>query len=475
MKNKIYNIIKILFIVVSLGLSIYFVKVLKDLDMLPSKYFILLIFILLIFISLIVLLLKNKKIIPNIIGFILAILVMIGSLFGIKHGTKISNFLNKAFNNNGVEVTGYSVAVLKSSNYEKIEDLDGELMGYVILDDKKDEYMAILKSKVSVELKSYDDPYTMYEDLLDKKVSSIIVSEGFLQTLEDEYEDINDKIKIIYNFEIEETISSNDKEIKELKPVNILISGSDSRSGKIVSKTRSDVNMIMTINPQTHTILLTSIPRDYYVRLHGTTGNKDKLTHAGIYGINMTKTTLEDLFNIEIDYTVKVGFNSVINIVDYIEGIDIDSDITFDSYHIKGWTVQKGVNHFNGEQALAYARERYAYKNGDFHRVQNQQQVLEAIIDKISKDKKLLSKYDKLLDEFSELYRTDIPSNFMKLIVKNQLDNMKSWKIEKQTIDGEGARRETYSMPGRSLFVVLEDKDSVNEAREKIEDVLAGK
>ena len=479
MKTKLINITRILFILIPMFLSLYFIKIIRDLDMIPSKYFIVLVLILILINLLVVLLIRNSKLISNIIGIILSILIIIGSMFGIKHGTKISNIINKAFGNSGIEVTGYSVAVLKSSKYNKIEDLDGELMGYVILDDKKDEYMAVLKSKISVELKSYDDPYTMYEDLLNKKVNSIIVSEGFLQVLEEEHEDIYDRIKIIYNFEIEEKISTGKEDIKKLEPINILISGSDSRSGKIVTKTRSDVNMIMTINPKTRTILLTSIPRDYYVQLHNTTGLKDKLTHAGIYGIEMTKTTLEDLFDIKIDYTVKVGFNSVIEIVDYIGGIDIESDKEFTTDTGDGGVIKAkikvGKNHLNGGQALAYARERHAFKNGDYQRVQNQQQVIEAIIDKISKDKKLLKNYDELLEKFSELYRTDIPSKYIKLIVKQQLDDMKGWKIEKQYIKGYNAMKETYSMPGRNLFVVEEDKDSINEAKEKINNVKDGK
>ena len=126
-----------------------------------------------------------------------------------------------------------------------------------------------------------------------------------MQVLKEEYEDFDDKIKIIYTFDVESKVESEIVEVEELKPVNILISGIDTRSGKIEAKSRSDVNMIMTIDPKNHKILLTSIPRDYYVQLHGTTGLKDKLTHSGVYSIEMTKNTLEDLFNINIDYTIK--------------------------------------------------------------------------------------------------------------------------------------------------------------------------
>ena len=191
-----------------------------------------------------------------------------------------------------------------------------------------------------------------------------------------------------------------------------------------------------------------------------------------IYGINMTKETIEDLFDIKIDYTLKVGFQSVIEIVDLIGGIDIDSDKAFVSHCKDGGAertnVVKGINHFTGPQALSYARERYAYKTGDNHRVQNQQQVLIAIIDKISSDKSLLNKYDKLLSSFSELYRTDIPVDYIKLLVKEQINSLSSWTIEKQQVSGTGAMDYTYSMPGIKLWVMKPDMNSVKKSRTKI-------
>ena len=473
MKNKLLFIGKILLIAISLFFSIYLVKVLKDLDVLPNKYYILILVGLIIVNIINVFSLLSKKLVLNIIGIILSIIIIAGSCFGIKHGTKIANFMNKAFSNNNIELAEYSVVVLKDSSYNNLNDLSGKVMGYAILDQNKNEYDAIMKLKVSTELKSYDNPYSLYEDLKDKSLDSIVVNEGFMQILEEEYEDFDEKTRIIYTFGVESKIESEVvEEVTELKPVNILISGSDSRSGKIQSKTRSDVNMIMTIDPTNHKILLTSIPRDYYVQLHGKTGLKDKLTHAGIYGINMTKTTLEDLFNIKIDYTIKVGFQSVIQIVDLLGGIDINSDKAFTSHCRDGGAertkVVKGWNHFTGAQALSYARERYAYREGDNHRVYNQQQVLEAIIDKLSSDRSILRRYDKLLDSLSELYRTDIPSSYIKLIAKDRLENMTSWTIEKQQVSGYGSMGHCCSMPSYNLWIMIPDNNSVKTARNKI-------
>ena len=490
MKKIIWNIIRVILVLTSLVTSGLLIKLITDLDMLPDKYYLLIVISLVVLNILGVIGIMNKRIIGKIIGFIIFIFITTISCIGINFGSDTLRFLNKAFNNNGLEVTGYNVIVLKSSDYDKIEDLNEKTLGYLSIDTNKEKYMAVVKSKITCEIKSYDNPYELYEDLLDKKIDSVVIDSAYIDLLEDDYDDIRDRIKVVYNFEIESINSNNSKDKKKNESdsdidwkynddsINILISGSDSRSGKIVTRTRSDVNMIMTINKKTHTILLTSIPRDYYVQLHNTTGNKDKLTHSGIYGVNMTKNTIEDLFNIRIDYTVKVGFQSVIRLVDLIGGIDIDSDASFTTHcgdgGAKKTKVVKGENHFNGAEALSYARERYAYKEGDVHRVQNQQQVLEAIITKISKNKSILKKYDEFLDSFSELYRTDLPSSEIKSIIKDQLDTMSTWKVKKQYVTGTGASKQTYSMPGRNLYVMIPSEDSVKEARDYILEIYNG-
>ncbi len=491
MKKIIWNIVRIILILTSLITSGLFIKLITDLDMLPDKYYLLIVLSLVVLNVLGIIGIMSKKIIGRIIGIIIFVLASIISIIGINYGTDTLRFLNKAFNNNGLEVTGYNVIVLKSSDYNKIDDLNEKTVGYLSIDTNKDKYMAVLKSKITCELKGYDNPYELYESLLDKKIDSIVIDSAYIDLLEDDYDDIRDRIKVIYNYEIELVNNNDNNKDKKKKEsdsdidwkynddsINILISGSDSRSGKIVTRTRSDVNMIMTINKKTHTILLTSIPRDYYVQLHNTTGNKDKLTHSGIYGVNMTKNTIEDLFEIRIDYTVKVGFQSVIKLVDLIGGIDIDSDASFTSHCGDGGAiktkVKKGENHFNGGQALSYARERYAYKEGDVHRVQNQQQVLEAIIAKISKNKSILLKYEEFLDSFSELYRTDLPSSEIKSIIKDQLNTMSTWKVKKQYVKGTGASKQTYSMPGRNLYVMIPNEDSVKDARDYILDIYNG-
>ena len=481
-KNIIWIIIKIIIFIVSLGASFLVTKSLFNLDIIPNKYMYIFIGILGVLNLLIGLLLYSKKIVVNIFSILMTIIVVVVSVLGITHTGKISNYLDKSFNNIEYEVTKYSVVVLKDSPYNKLEDLEKKSIGFVSLDYKSNEYESLLKDKVLLNYKAYDNSYVMYDDLSTSKIESMIINDIYLEFLEDEDNKVDKKIRVIYTFEINEEVNiTHEEETKESKPINILISGSDSRvTNRIQSKTRSDVNMIATVNPDTHEILLTSIPRDMYVQLHGTSGNKDKLTHSGIYGINMTKSTIEDFLHIKIDYVVKVGFGTVINVVDTIGGIDIDSDQDVYTHCGDGGArrtqVKKGMNHFDGASALSYARERKGYATGDNHRVQNQQQVLEAIFTKVITDKSLLMNYESVLNSLSSLYVTDIPSSVIKSMVKQQLDDMKSWKISKQQVSGEGKMGvETYSMPGWKLWVMLGYPDSINKNSKNINDMISGK
>ena len=400
--------------IISILLSIILIISIINLNIIPNKYLILITSIEILLLLLGIILNINKNKILKIIGIILLIITIIINSIGLYYINHTNKFIKHSFNNNIVEMNKYNVIVLKESNYNNIEEIKSEI-GYLKQDIN-------YKEQLNKELKEYNSIYELYEDLLNKKIESIILEDTYIELLKDDYKDIEEKIKIIYSFDITNEIKKQE-ETTELNPINIYISGSDSRSGRIESKTRTDVNMIVTINPHTNKILLTSIPRDYYVRLHGTTGYKDKFTHSGIYGIEMSKTTLEDLFNIKIDYTIKVGFQSVIQIVDLIGGIDIESDQTFTTHCKDGGAertyVTKGINHFTGPQALSYARERYAYQTGDNHRILNQQQVLEAIISKIAKNKSLILKYNELLDTLNNLYKTDIPESLIKIYIIN--------------------------------------------------------
>jgi len=475
-KVKYKNIIKLLISILMLILSLVCFTYVNNLNVLPAKYLILFVSILIIFNFIASILLLKKGTIKTIISIILYVIIFLISIIGIKYVGNTLEFLNKGFNNHHVEYTNYNVIILKESEYTTLEELDNTKMGYLFIEINNNDYLNTIKQKVNTELIQLD-AYELYEQLKKKKIDAILINEGYIDLIQEEYPDFSDKTKILDSFEIEIKKESNTEKVNELKPINIYLSGTDSRSSNIAANGTSDVNMVITINPETHNILLTNIPRDYYVQLHGTTGTKDKLTHAGFYGIDMSRKTIEDVLDIEIDYSVKVGFKSVIKLVDLVGGIDIYSDISFRSHCDDGGAksvyVKKGWNHFNGAQALSFARERFAYTDGDRQRGRNQQEVIKAIFDKIISDKSMLLKYDSLLNSFSSLYRTDIPKEFITLLIKHQLDEMPSWTFETQAVDGSGATGKTYSMPGYdNLYVMIPNKDTIQKANEKINTTL---
>lgn len=463
--------IKIIVSIIVAILSFYLCYVIINLNVLPNKYLITFIsfIIFLNIIAQVCLFLKGKF--KRIISALCYIILLIVSILGIKCGNNTINFLNKTFNNKIYEVSTYSVLTTAYSHITKMNDLNNKKVEYLSIDSNKDDVINAIDSLIKVDFISNEDIYSIYDNLVSKKNDAIVIDNSYLDILRDTLK-IDEETKTIYTFEIKHEKNQESQEIKVLKPMNIYISGSDSRSEVIYNKSRSDVNMILTINPDTKTILMTSIPRDYYVSVYGKTGLKDKLTHAGIYGVDTSKKTLENLFNIKIDYAIKVNFNSVVELVDLVDGIDIESDKEFDSYHIKGWKVSKGINHMDGRHALAYARERYAYLEGDNHRIMNQQQVLEATMTKIISDEKILLKYDKLLNSLSKFYVTDIPKSAITLFVKSELNDIKPWKFESARVTGIGASSNTYTSPKSKTYVMIPNDESVSLATDKMNKVL---
>lgn len=320
----------------------------------------------------------------------------------------------------------------------------------------------------NIKLKEYNNYYDAGLSLLNKEVESIYISSVYKEILDGELSNFNDKTMILKKDlqKVEKERTSEKIDINN-DSFNIYISGIDTY-GNISSVSRSDVNMIMTVNPKTHKILLTSIPRDYYVKLPVSTGYKDKLTHAGIYGIDMSISTLEELLDIKIDYYIRVNFTTLVNIVDAIDGIDVYSDTNFKAYTNKKCSYITGTNHLDGKCALAYARERYAYKEGDRHRVKNQQDVVKAIMNKGLSSKSFITKYTEILKEFQNYFEISIPQEVIYELINKQLDKMPSWEIEQISLDGYDSYNYTYSYPGGKLYVMEPNTETITKAKQKI-------
>lgn len=239
-----------------------------------------------------------------------------------------------------------------------------------------------------------------------------------------------------------------------------------------MTNSRSDVNIVATVNTETHKVLLVSTPRDYFVPLSISSGISDKLTQAGIYGINVSKDTLGMLYQRDINYYFRVDFNGFEKIIDSLGGITVVPDYTFDTKNSQGYSFVEGENFVNGSQALAFARERYAFTEGDRQRGKNQLHVIEGVIKK-AMSPALLKNYSKTMDSLAGSFETNIPYDMIADLVRQQLSDGGQWSVESYSVDGSGASKVPYSM-NVSAYVRIPDMNTVNTAIEKMDEIEAG-
>ena len=420
----------------------------------------------------------SKKIL-KIVGIILGVALVIALIYGIRVWLAYNGFLDKVTGNDP-ETKEYSVIVLSTSNTNEIHELNHKNIGYLKTDPTAGNAEQQLQTVVKHESSFYDDLDTIAGVLTGKISDAIVIDSDWKQALEDESKDSMKNARVIYTFEIKldaEQVDTSNKDVTK-EPFVILLSGTDSRAG-VKATARSDVNIVAVVNPKDAKILLVSIPRDTYVQLHNTTGLKDKLTHAGVYGINMSKQTIEDFLGIKIDNTVKVSFDTVVKVVDQLDGITIDSD---KEMNLKAEGKDKtchytvGKQQVDGDCALRFARERKSYTTGDRHRGENQQQVITAIIDKLAHSKGYVLKLPTILDIAADSFETSLSKNELSSLVRMQLIDNPAWKVESIAIDGTGSMQPTYSMGANlPLYVMIPSENTINNAQNKIKDYLKTK
>lgn len=473
--SAIYKVINFISKVVGviLGLSIISLYIfIIIVDVLPTKYLIIIGVILLIIIGIILFLLINKKARIKIKVFfsIISLMIISGIAFALLSGFNTMDFLKKVEAKN-YRTEKYYIIVRKDSKYSTIEDLNG-INIYLYDNGSKaiDEVISDINLKTGSEITKSNELFSITNDLLEKRIEALIIESSFKDILDEENKTFKDNTKIIYTITKRVEIEKTAKEVGiTTEPFIVYISGMDTY-GSITKTSRSDVNIVATINPKTKQVLLTSIPRDFYVRLHGTRGYKDKLTHAGIYGINMSLKTVEDLLDININYYVKINFTSVIETADVLGGIDVYSKHTFKVLIFKYY---EGWNHMNGNKALAFARERHNVPGGDRTRGENQEAVIRALVKKASSPQ-ILAKYNILLKTLDGTFETNMSSKNMKKMVKMQLNDMASWNIVSANLNGTDSSNYTYSM-GRQMLYVMEPKQStIDYAKEMITKVKNG-
>ena len=450
------------------------------LNILPVKFFIPFTILTALFTLLVSFMLFNFKIKKGIKIFfsVLGILVVAVSAVVLNYAIHTFDFL-KDISNADLKITEkYYVMVKADSPYNKLEDIATFTVG--TFNENTNIYQEAIKQlteKVEVTLVECDSSIQNVDNLLSGESTAILLSNLHKEQYQEENKGFSDKVKILATIEVETNHKEN--EVVTIKPVSedvmtIYISGIDTYGG-INLRSRSDVNMLVTVNKKNHEILLTSIPRDYYVQLHDTYGYKDKLTHAGIYGVNMSVQTIQDFMGIDINYYVRVNFSTLEAVVNSIGGVDVYSDLTFRPLHHKAVVIKQGMNHMDGKTALAFARERYAYQDGDRHRVRNQQEVLKAIISKATSDVSILTRYTTLLNNVSGYFQTNVDMNEVAKIVKIQLDEMPSWTIKQYSLDGTGSKQPTHSMGATPLYVMIPNQDTVNTGSRYINGMTKGK
>ncbi|XVG95625.1 LCP family protein [Eubacteriales bacterium KG127] len=257
------------------------------------------------------------------------------------------------------------------------------------------------------------------------------------------------------------------------EPYNIFISGMDN-DNNIDGDSRSDVNMLVTVNPKNKKILLTSIPRDYRIKIKKLGNVNDKMTHTGLYGIDATVAAAEDLLGLDINYYVKVNYGTVKSLVDGVGGIDIYSDKALSLPDESGETFEyvEGINHMDGRKALRFARERNSYESGDIHRNQNQQAVMAGVIEKATSSTTILTRYGDILHQLEGYISTNLTEREIRSIVRNELNDMGGWDIQKQNLVGEGNTGMVYSMGSDYVYIMEQDEKSINSVKRKILEVM---
>lgn len=465
MINKIISVIALILTTVLMVLISY-------LNLIPFKYYILVLLVILVFnlINIIFAFKFELNQVCKTIQLFLSIILSLISIFGSFYLAKTINFMN-GIETDGYVTENYSAIVLKDSLFTKLEDLKSETIGVLINDTKESKVVEYLKSKLNFQLKENNDIVNLKEALYNKTLDCIVIEDSYRAILEELDGDFINNVNIIHTFSLDYESQDISKDVNITEdPFVIYISGIDTY-GKISSVSRSDVNMVAVVNPKTYQVLLISIPRDYYVQLHGAAGNKDKLTHAGIYGIDTSVKTIEDLLDTNINYYLKVNFTSLIDIVNALGGLEVYSEYFFESEG--GYYFHKGYNRVNGHQALAFARERHAFKDGDRQRGKNQQAVIEAVVRKAA-SKVIITKYDALLEAINGKFQTNLETKQITSLAKLQIDKMPKWTIKSISLNGTDASDYTYTYGSEKLYVMLPDDSSINEAKKYINMVVDG-
>lgn len=454
-----------------LASAIGFTGYCTTLDMFPVKYILIIGIVLLI--AGVILAIMHERFVTSIISIVLTIVMTAGCIIGSHYVIETSQTIaevTKADKQTDV----VSVYVMEEDSAETLEDMKDYTVGIVKETDREntDKTLENLEAELndSIKQKEFEDMFQMMTDLKSGAIGAVILNDAYVGIIADVegYEwaatDIRKITQVAHEVEVEEesTVPDNMPETFVM-----YLSGIDTYGG-ISARSRSDVNILAVINTKTKNILLLSTPRDFYVDYSVTGGAKDKLTHAGIYGVEASMDALERLYGIDVNYYLRVNFSGFVDIIDALGGIDVHSDYEFTVEPIK--TYQVGTNHLTGLEALAFARERYSFADGDFQRAKNQMEVIRAVIQKCASGS-MLTNYASVMNAVAGSFETSMPNDQIAALVKMQLSDMAQWNITSYTTGGTSMYAETFSMPGQQLYVIEPNPAAVEEAKQLIQNV----
>ena len=471
--------------IIVIMLSVVFMGLLAMTKMVPTIYMLIIGIVLAVIAAIIWLLVWHTRYTGRFIGGTVLAVIMIailafGGFYINKTRSAISNISGET-----TEVTQMAVYVKSDDAADSVEATAGYTYGILSSLDREntDGAVAHLNSEFGTEVqtKEYAGLTELADGILNGEVNAMLLNSGYLSVYEDMdgYTDFSTKIKEVGTVDVECTIQSAE-ESTPIEPITtanggkvytIYLSGIDTR-GEMTAKSRSDVNIIATVNTDTHEILLVSTPRDYFVPLSISGGAPDKLTHAGIYGIDVCMDTLGMLYDIDINYYFRINFGGFVKVIDALGGITVNSDYDFDSKNILGYHFNKGENYVNGEQALIFARERYAFQEGDRQRGKNQMEVIRGVVKK-ALSPEILTSYSSILSSLDGCFGTNITYEEIAQILQQQLTNGGDWTIVSYSVNGTGATEKPYSM-SQKAYVMVPDYNTVDKAKSLMEKVRNG-
>ena len=464
---------------INFAFALTFAVLLFNLNMLPGLYFgILCVLLLAMIFGIGFIIFKAHKIQRVLGGVILSLLFDI--LMGM--GIYYINASTKALKNittTKTEVAVVDVYVRSDDAAQSITDTAGYTFGILSELDRTntDEAVKDINKDLGSEITTQE--YSGYVDMINAlengEIDAFVLNTAYIDVIKDmpDYEDIDTRIRSVAEYKVKhktEVTENKTEDTKDKHVFTVYISGIDSREG-LVAKSRSDSNILLTVNTETKQILMVNTPRDYYVPLSISGGARDKLTHAGIYGVDVSMATLSMLYNIDVDYYFRINFSGFENIVDALGGVTVYSDTAFTTLH-GNYYIQQGENYLNGAEALGFARERYALAGGDNDRGQNQMKVIKAIISKMTSTDFLMN-YTSVLDALQGSFETSIPMDLISTVVRDQLASGGDWNVVSYAVTGTGDTQIPWSM-GVGAYVMWPNDDTVATATSLMKQVEDG-